>query len=137
MKKFILFIQLLFSSLIFSQNNTKINCTYSGSIIKKSIIIGKICLNKENTENINSKINVDFFDKSIRIYPNPTKDLIYIENPDNKIIKNLSLYNIDGKLISIYLYFDNYLDLSNLPTGLYFLNFNVDNNIITNKIIKF
>ncbi len=61
----------------------------------------------------------------LKIYPNPTKDLVFIEIKNN--IDSLSVYNMKGELMKTNLT-NNILDLSLFPTGLYLLNFVSDTN---------
>ena len=79
----------------------------------------------------------DIVDEEMRIYPNPVKDLLHLDNL--KQVKRINLYNLTGKTI---LYKNNpnsneILDLSHLNQGIYIIIFDfVDGNQLTRKIIK-
>ena len=75
----------------------------------------------------------DFENKSLKIYPNPTKDFINIKNlKENQTLK---IYDILGKnLIDIKYNADKAIDVSSLEKGIYYLKF--ENNQITRFIKK-
>ncbi len=53
-------------------------------------------------------------DDGFRVYPNPTKELIFIESPEKKKINRISLFDISGREIAI--------DLMDLNDGKYVIN---------------
>ena len=76
----------------------------------------------------------DSFNDLISVYPNPTNGLINL-NFTNDV--SFDIFSINGKLTKSYTNFkDNQLDLSYLPKGVYFIQFQIDNKIIVKKIIK-
>jgi hypothetical protein len=64
----------------------------------------------------------------VSIYPNPAKGDINVVFNGNAGIKNISVYNLIGKVVSVYKVNGNSakLDLSNMPSGIYFMRL-VDN----------
>lgn len=60
---------------------------------------------------------------NVVIYPNPAKDDINIVFDGNAGIKNIAIYNLIGKAVSIYKVNGNSakLNLSSIPSGIYFL----------------
>ena len=74
---------------------------------------------------------------NIFVYPNPVKDILFIENQSLKI-KKIDLYNISGKVVKTAS--ENFaktsFDMKNLPSGLYLLRIETKNKTITRKIIK-
>lgn len=76
----------------------------------------------------------DVQQETIKIYPNPTTDIVYIDNlPNNSTIE---LYNTSGMLIKKSNNKD-ILNMSELETGVYYIRIINDNNKnITKKIIK-
>ncbi len=79
----------------------------------------------------------DVLDEELRLYPNPVKDLLHLDNL--KDVKRINLYSLTGKII---LYKQNpdsneILDLGHLNQGIYILVFDLDDgNQLTRKIIK-
>ncbi len=53
----------------------------------------------------------------IKVFPNPTSDLLYIQNYSS--IDNLSIYSITGKLVFNTNEVSNYVNVSELPAGMY------------------
>ena len=68
----------------------------------------------------------------IVVYPNPVKDIINIVS-DLDI--RVNLYDVSGKILRKNTT-DKIIDLSNLPSGIYFLNIEHEGNIYNKRIIK-
>jgi ELWxxDGT repeat protein len=76
---------------------------------------------------------------NLKVYPNPTKDLVHIMLPAANSNSRIEVYNCTGLLIHKENAANdgNILDLSNFATGLYILNVISDNRTIASqKIIK-
>lgn len=75
-------------------------------------------------------------DTEILIYPNPVKDILYLDTKGESI-QRISLYDLSGVLISRFDYpGDNYVSVSNLSKGVYILNLRTDKREVVRKIIK-
>lgn len=76
------------------------------------------------------------FDHSIAIYPNPTSGVLQIIYPENEKA-NVKVRNALGALVQThYTTGNSQIDISNLPNGLYFVEFQSGGNIATKRIIK-
>jgi hypothetical protein len=98
-------------------------------IVSASIADNKIAIYKNNTLSIpeNEK-------NSYRIYPNPTRGIVYIESKHP--ISNISLYTILGQQIQATIT-NNQVDFSKIQNGIYFLKIEDENgNSQTHKILK-
>lgn len=79
----------------------------------------------------------DLLLQKIKIYPNPTKEFLYIKNVNS--VDKVEMYNILGEKI---LQINNFIEsgkinLRNLSSGIYFLRISKNQNIsVTKKIIK-
>ena len=73
--------------------------------------------------------------EQFKVYPNPTKGQISIENKNSKSVKYSILYNFKGQIIEV---FDkSELDLTELDSGIYFLNIiTKEGESIVKKIMK-
>jgi hypothetical protein len=76
----------------------------------------------------------DASNNNLMIYPNPTKDDIQISG-NKKIIKNITLLNSNGKIVLNDIKINEFIDLSDLPKGIYFILFETTNGFINKKII--
>jgi hypothetical protein len=74
--------------------------------------------------------------RSLKVYPNPTSCEVKILS--NQIIDKVLIYNVFGKLVyQDFPKFSNImLSLENLSSGVYVLNFFLNNATITKKILK-
>jgi len=71
----------------------------------------------------------------IDIFPNPTKEILFIQNRNSLNIKSITISNINGLTIKRFNTNTSELDISELSSGLYFLNISSDSGIITKKVI--
>ncbi|MEW4923346.1 T9SS type A sorting domain-containing protein [Algibacter sp. 2305UL17-15] len=78
----------------------------------------------------------EFNDQALTLYPNPTKDQIHINSPNQ--LKEYSIINVNGQVLKKGRFENNSnsLDISNFPKGIYFLNFKTETGVISKKIIK-
>ena len=73
---------------------------------------------------------------NIKVFPNPFTDEIQIQGASVSgfVVRNIqgqTVYkNLDGES------FDNKINLSNLKDGIYFLELNINNNVLVKKIVK-
>jgi len=81
----------------------------------------------------------EYFDQNLKIYPNPTTNLLNVESKVDKILA-LQLHDITGKKINVKI--DNYqqqgyiLDMNQLAVGVYLLEIKTIKGAIWKKIIK-
>ena len=75
-------------------------------------------------------------DKSLfRVYPNPTKDILNIENIENVDIESISILNITGQVIKYFDPTETRLDISNVNSSIVFLKISSKKGDIIEKII--
>jgi hypothetical protein len=81
----------------------------------------------------------DFSSTAFSLYPNPTTDVLNISNNNNLDIKNISVTDINGRIVKT----SNSneiasakIDLSDLTAGIYIMKIETDKGISTEKIIK-
>ena len=144
MKKVTLLFLILTFSKMFSQA-TPVNivdsaANYSGNIeynVGEVFVVytvaGNTIVSKQGEEE-NNNISENNVEK-IYIVPNPGIEIVNIIVPKGKIVNNIFLYNIDGRIIMSKEISSNQIDLSNLPSGTYLLKTNLSDTE-TFKIIK-
>jgi len=72
----------------------------------------------------------------IVLYPNPVRDKLYIRNNSPAVIRQLMLYNAQGRLYKQLAIQDiPYLSVADLPAGLYFVRLYTDSGILNKKIL--
>jgi Secretion system C-terminal sorting domain len=73
------------------------------------------------------------------IYPNPVKNSISISNSENINVKSVSISDLNGRVIKTE-NFSNVSDIkvnvSGLSSGMYLMNINSDQGVVTKKIVK-
>src|SRR5690606_28302534 len=78
----------------------------------------------------------NFSNINLKLYPNPTTDVINIEGDSASEIKKISLISLEGKLIKSYNTSD-VISLSDIAAGTYFLQLILnDGSVYSEKIIK-
>jgi hypothetical protein len=108
----------------------------------------QINLNACGTDNVSKSvwatldIALGINDNSIskfQIYPNPVTDHVNIDLGNNHQAISFSIMNIDGKMVKLVKLFDvesTKIDLSNLSSGIYFMEIQTDNVTQVTKLIK-
>ena len=84
--------------------------------------------NTTGTENMEKSIS------EISIYPNPSKNILYITSSGLNI--EYEIYNVLGKLLNSGNTNDNAIDISELSNGFYFTKMKIGNQIKTFKFVK-
>ncbi len=125
-------ITLLFAILGFivltTQTKTYSNSYYYDELIFESDTVG--VPTAVDTVNIPTVIDKTYI-KNIKLFPNPSTDYFTINIPSNtKIV--VDIYSIDGVLIKQNINNDNYINVSDLKSGLYIINV-IFNNTLNHK----
>ncbi len=76
-----------------------------------------------------------FLDRSVNVFPSPVENILRVENKSEYPILSYSLYNAAGKQVRNAT-FQEEIDISNEPAGLYYLLLNFDDITTTKKFIK-
>lgn len=82
-----------------------------------------------------SVANFETLEKKILIYPNPTTDIVHIENRTGLELQDITLSTIQGTLLKGKFINDS-IDLTNLKTGIYFVHIKTAKGTLIKKIIK-
>ncbi len=90
--------------------------------------------------NLSNLSNEDFAvnEKNILVYPNPTNNILNYSVSDGISFDDLTITDVFGKLV-LSRDFDmntNQIDVSNLPSGVYFIRFNNNTSSVVKKFIK-
>lgn len=120
-----------FSNYFLSVNNTfdqgYIACGCSKSDMKRLRIV-----KTDGSGNITGEIEL-LQPNFLKIYPNPTNDIINIESSTNKSIE---IFDINGRLIISKENSNNSISLGSYPPGIYCIKIKTESGIVINKIIK-
>jgi hypothetical protein len=77
-------------------------------------------------------INSPSFSNTIKLYPNPTENLLHIQS--DKYIENIKIYSLQGQQIKEGS--NTTIDVSALSKGLYFVQVSINGETLTKKFIK-
>jgi hypothetical protein len=81
----------------------------------------------------------DFFINNFKVYPNPTIDILNINNTNNININSAQITDLNGRLVNETLINGNpnfQININSLSKGLYILKINTDRGVGVSKIIK-
>src|SRR5690606_30641211 len=73
------------------------------------------------------------FSNNLKVYPNPVKDIVHIEMPNNDI-KNVELYNLKGQKLNTFDYGFEHISVGHLSEGVYI--FKVTSNNGKTQVLK-
>lgn len=75
---------------------------------------------------------------AINLFPNPTSDILNIENNSGEVISNVSVYSVSGTLIKEVKSTINIksISVSDLQTGIYFVKLQINDEVKNYKLIK-
>jgi len=86
-------------------------------------------MNRDEFEN-------DSFDKrAIILHPNPAKNTFHITGLDDRMIKQLSIFDMSGKVVQTLENPSNSIDVSNVVQGMYVVKATIDSSVFYRKII--
>jgi len=117
--------------------NTSLPANYFNGILddfrywNKSLTIDEINQLCNSTLSVAEHDNPDF---SIIIYPNPAGNLLFL-NSNSIEIEKIKIFNSLGQVIYTS-EFNSIIDISNLKTGLYYINLISSNGVITKQFLK-
>ncbi|MDG1041002.1 MAG: T9SS type A sorting domain-containing protein [Polaribacter sp.] len=100
----------------------------SGNISEKSIIV-----TVTNTTLSNENWTLE---NKIAIYPNPTLNRVFIKVHKTLEVKTARLFSVEGKKVLTMNIIPEFIDISFLSKGIYFLTISTKNTSFTKKIIK-
>lgn len=82
-------------------------------------------------------VGIEKLELGFKTYPNPVKDLLYIDNYDN-VLLHCEIINLQGEIIQQFASIERtvIIDCSEFSSGTYFLKIFVDDQVITKSIIK-
>jgi len=72
----------------------------------------------------------------IQVYPNPVKNELFISNKNSLKINSWMILGVVGKVIREIDFSGESIDVSTLPSGIYFLRIEAQQGILTKKIVK-
>ena len=86
-------------------------------------------MNRDEFEN-------DSFDKrAIILYPNPAKNTFHITGLDDRMIKQLIIFDMSGEVVQMLENPSNSIDVSNIVQGMYVVKATIDSSVFYRKII--
>lgn len=81
----------------------------------------------------------DFFANNFSMYPNPSNSIVNLSSKNNAVINTIQITDLNGRVvrnINANGVTDTQINISDLTTGMYFLNIETDLGSGTSKIIK-
>lgn len=73
-------------------------------------------------------------ESSFNLYPNPVKTSFNISS--DKVVEKVSIFNLQGQQIQDVNQTRNFINVENLPAGMYVVNVEIDGKVLSKKIIK-
>ncbi|MCF6306842.1 MAG: T9SS type A sorting domain-containing protein [Flavobacteriaceae bacterium] len=85
-------------------------------------------------------VNDNELDNNTTIYPNPTSNIVTINNSSNEVLKQIQIFDINGRVIKNIDLQDNLnniqVSMENYASGIYFVHINTQNYSTVKQVIK-
>lgn len=104
-----------------------------GNVTPMVELVGPLRLDNISFETESLSVD-EVISSTLKIYPNPVKDLLHIESADE--IQNLKVFALDGKVLEVNIIDGNKLDFSKLSNGVYFVEITTPSGTEVKKVIK-
>ena len=78
----------------------------------------------------------DIIDKNFIAYPNPVKDVLYLDFSNQKTINSIKLYDLLGRLVLEEKSNFKQLNVSHLNSGIFCMKIETDKGVLTQKFVK-
>lgn len=112
------------------------SCVGDANTYQSTFDLNRPDLNYYITVTGNQVLGIDDLDQSqIKLLPNPVGNKLFIDIPEHVEIEAVRVYDINGRMVEKGPDVQT-LDISALPSGLYFLNLMTAENSISKKFIK-
>lgn len=99
-------------------------------------VAGSVSLGLDSFSLTSTLSNEIFDSNSFSIYPNPTSSVLNISNPNNVEIKNISVVDINGRIVKNQSDSLSQINVSDLNAGVYFVTIEAAEGKTTKKFIK-
>ncbi|WP_047549567.1 M1 family aminopeptidase [Psychroserpens sp. Hel_I_66] len=80
-------------------------------------------------------VNDGLIDRELVLYPNPTSEVLHINKPESLDISEVKIFNPLGQLVNK-MPFTQTIDTSSWTTGLFFVQFQTKDGVITKTVLK-
>ena len=74
---------------------------------------------------------------AFEVFPNPTKQFLFLQHPENLLIENITVYDTNGKQIMSGQLQNRQIDVSSLITGVYALKIETKEGLFVERFVKF
>ncbi len=78
----------------------------------------------------------ELIESQLTIYPNPTNDVLYLYNESASIVTSIKVYDSLGKLVLEQNNPLTHIDITSLSGGLFFVQIETDEGIVTKKVVN-
>ena len=108
----------------------------AANTVSANIIFDNFVAKASNTDTLLGLDTNLISDKSFSIYPNPTTSVLNISNNNNLDIKNISVVDINGRVVKNQAGSLTQINVSDLNAGVYFITIEAAEGKTTKKFIK-
>jgi hypothetical protein len=84
-------------------------------------------------------VNDNVLEQNVNLFPNPARDFITISNGTDVMINSIEIYDMNGRLVhqlKVDSTSDQTINVSELTTGMYFINITSDQATVVKRLIK-
>lgn len=125
------------AKLIIGSQSNSLGSAFKGSI--DDVLIYNRALNLEEIDmvfnDISTSTKESIYSAAVSLAPNPTHNVVNIKNTSDHKILSYSLYNSAGQELQAGTY-QSELNISNQPSGLYYISLRFEDGSVTKRVLK-
>ncbi len=104
------------------------------TIVGTTMAIDNVVVEAVSSTSLGISENTPSDNLGLCIYPNPAKEIVYLKTASK--IDFVRIMDFTGKIIFSNTIRNNAIDVSNFPSGIYFINVETENGILNQKFVK-
>lgn len=116
-------------SLVFRTSTNVFDINAGGQVFQDTVIVYEA--QDRSTLSLDNAIAVN----DLKLYPNPVDTILNIDVAQNNVINAITIMDLNGRIV-INSKQDSSIDVTNLQSGLYIINIDSANGVVTKKFIK-
>jgi hypothetical protein len=118
-------------SLVFRTSTNIIDIDFLGNVVNETLILYEAL-----DQSLLSIEEIVLNSNKLNLYPNPTSDILNFNFGNDVEVKNISVFDLNGRQIKLKASYNNTIDVSELVSGLYIIRLQTESGYFSKKFFK-